>query len=140
MKMLIAVDGSEYTQHVLNYLSKHPAWLTPENQITALTVVLAIPGHAASFLDPAVLQGYYDDSAEAVLAPVRRFFDNSGVAVELAHRVGHAADEIARYAQDHDVDLIVMGSHGHGTFTNLVMGSTATKVLASCKTPVLIVR
>jgi hypothetical protein len=33
-----------------------------------------------------------------------------------------------------------MGSHGHGTLTNLVMGSVATKVLAHCKTPVLLVR
>jgi nucleotide-binding universal stress UspA family protein len=33
-----------------------------------------------------------------------------------------------------------MGSHGHGTLVNLVMGSVATKVLAHCKVPVLMVR
>ena len=37
-------------------------------------------------------------------------------------------------------DLVVMGSRGHGSFVNLVMGSVATKVLASCGTPVLLVR
>jgi nucleotide-binding universal stress UspA family protein len=37
-------------------------------------------------------------------------------------------------------DLLMMGSHGHGTLTNLVMGSVATKVLARCSTPVLLVR
>jgi nucleotide-binding universal stress UspA family protein len=33
-----------------------------------------------------------------------------------------------------------MGSHGHGTIGSLVMGSVATRVLASCKTPVLLIR
>ncbi|MDP4770616.1 MAG: universal stress protein, partial [Limnohabitans sp.] len=37
-------------------------------------------------------------------------------------------------------DLVVMGSHGHGTLGNLVMGSVATQVLANCKVPVLLVR
>jgi nucleotide-binding universal stress UspA family protein len=36
--------------------------------------------------------------------------------------------------------LLVMGSHGHGTLGNLVMGSVATQVLAHCKVPVLLVR
>jgi nucleotide-binding universal stress UspA family protein len=33
-----------------------------------------------------------------------------------------------------------MGSHGHGAVANLVLGSVATKVIAACKTPVLLVR
>jgi nucleotide-binding universal stress UspA family protein len=33
-----------------------------------------------------------------------------------------------------------MGSHGHGALTNLVMGSVATRVLAHCSVPVLLVR
>jgi nucleotide-binding universal stress UspA family protein len=36
--------------------------------------------------------------------------------------------------------MIVMGSHGHGALTNLVMGSVTTKVLAITSVPVLIVR
>jgi nucleotide-binding universal stress UspA family protein len=36
--------------------------------------------------------------------------------------------------------MVIMGSHGHSTLGNLVMGSVATKVLAHCKTPVLLVR
>jgi nucleotide-binding universal stress UspA family protein len=33
-----------------------------------------------------------------------------------------------------------MGSHGHGSLSNLVLGSVATKVLAQCGTPVLLIR
>jgi nucleotide-binding universal stress UspA family protein len=140
MKILIAADGSEYTRHVLNYLSTHQTWLAAINEITVLTVVPAVPPRAATVLAPEVLKGYYDDSAETVLAPVRSFLQERGVTASLVHKVGHAGDEIARYATEHTMDLIVMGSHGHGTFGNMVMGSVATKVLASCKTPVLLIR
>lgn len=140
MKILIAADGSEYTRRMLDYLGSHPSWLDPGNRITVLTVVPPVPPRAASVLAPEVLKGYYDDSAETVLGPVRSFLQSRGVDAELVHTIGHAADDIARYAASHAIDLIVLGSHGHGTFSSLVMGSVVTKVLASCKTPVLIVR
>ena len=36
--------------------------------------------------------------------------------------------------------MVIMGSHGHGLFGNIVPGSVATKVLAGCKVPVLVIR
>ena len=50
------------------------------------------------------------------------------------------ADAIAKLADGGGFDLLMMGSHGHGNLVNLVMGSVATQVLASCKVPVLLVR
>jgi nucleotide-binding universal stress UspA family protein len=47
---------------------------------------------------------------------------------------------IAKLAEDGKFDLVVMGSHGHGAWANLVMGSVATQVLAHCGVPVLMVR
>lgn len=138
MKILLAADGSDYTRHMLDYVASHKAWL--DGEIIVLTVVPAVPPRAAAVLAPEVLKDYYHDSAEAVFGPVRSFLEARGIRAKLEHRIGHAADEIARHAQEQQVDLIVMGSHGHGTFSNLVMGSVATKVLAGCKTPVLLVR
>ena len=37
-------------------------------------------------------------------------------------------------------DLVVMGSRGHGSFVNLVLGSVATKVLSETQVPVLLIR
>jgi nucleotide-binding universal stress UspA family protein len=50
------------------------------------------------------------------------------------------AETIAKTAAEGKFDLIMMGSHGHSNLVNLVMGSVATRVLAHCKTPVLLVR
>ena len=46
--------------------------------------------------------------------------------------LAHAKRIAARY--------IVLGSHGHGALGNLVMGSVATRVVAQCGVPVLLVR
>ena len=53
---------------------------------------------------------------------------------------GKAAAEIASYARKGKYDLIVMGSHGYGAIERLLLGSVVAKVLALCKTPVLLIR
>jgi nucleotide-binding universal stress UspA family protein len=50
------------------------------------------------------------------------------------------AQGILDAADEHRVDLIVMGSRGRGTFANLLMGSTSERVLRYAKVPVLIAR
>ena len=49
-------------------------------------------------------------------------------------------DEIIRYAEEEQIDLIVMGTHGRGGVTRLLMGSVAEKVVRTARCPVLTVR
>ena len=48
--------------------------------------------------------------------------------------------EIVRYAQESDIDLIVMGTHGRGSVGHMLMGSVAEKVVRRSPCPVLTVR
>jgi nucleotide-binding universal stress UspA family protein len=50
------------------------------------------------------------------------------------------AEGILRAARENDADLIMLGSRGRGTFANLLLGSTAERVLRFAKIPVLIAR
>jgi nucleotide-binding universal stress UspA family protein len=59
---------------------------------------------------------------------------------EFAVRPGTPAAEIVRYAQDANIDLIVMGTHGRGLVGHMVMGSVAEKVVRTASCPVLTVR
>jgi len=53
---------------------------------------------------------------------------------------GDPVGEIVAFAETHDVDLIVVGSRGHGTIASALLGSVSRGVLAEAKRPVVIVR
>ena len=48
--------------------------------------------------------------------------------------------EIVKYAREHSVDLIVMGTHGRGGMAHLLLGSVADKVIRTAPCPVMTVR
>jgi nucleotide-binding universal stress UspA family protein len=140
MKVLLAADGSDYTKRMLAYLAAHDELFARGTGYTVITVVPAIPPHAARFLPSETLPGYYADQAEQVLAPIRRFAAQQGWKVEFVQAAGHAADVIAEKASGGGFDLLMMGSHGHSALRGLVLGSVTSGVLAQCTTPLLIVR
>jgi nucleotide-binding universal stress UspA family protein len=54
--------------------------------------------------------------------------------------VGTPAEEIVRYADFCDVDLIIMGTHGRTGIAHALMGSVAEQVVRVAPCPVLLVR
>jgi nucleotide-binding universal stress UspA family protein len=140
MKILLPVDGSEYTQRMLDYVAAHGELFGPQHDYEIFTVVVAVPSRAAHFLDRATVDGYYRDQAEQVLGPARAFAAKHGWKANLSHGVGHPPDVIAQHAQALGADLIVMGAHGHTAFGNVILGSVTNAVLARCKVPVLLIR
>jgi nucleotide-binding universal stress UspA family protein len=53
---------------------------------------------------------------------------------------GNPVEQILEQAEATEADLIVMGTHGHGTFADAMMGSTARRVLRRSTIPVLVIR
>ncbi len=140
MKILVAVDGSPFTKRMLAYLAAHDEWLGEQQSYVVVTAVPAVPPRAAAVLDKELLKSYYDDEAEKVFKPIRTFFSKQKIRAEFVAKVGSPADVIATLAKKGDFDLLMLGSHGHNSLGNLVMGSVSTKVLANCTTPVLLIR
>ena len=140
MKILLAVDGSPFTKRMLAWLTTHEEWLSTPHEFTVLTVVPAIPPHAASMFSSVQLKSYYNDTAEGIFKPIRKFTAKHDLATNYVTKVGHAAEVIAKMADKGKHDMIMMGSHGHGNLLNLITGSVATQVLARSKLPVLLVR
>ncbi|MDN3919336.1 universal stress protein [Roseateles violae] len=141
MKILVAIDGSVYSQRLLDYLAANrEAWLGSSNRCTLLHAVLPVPPHAASMLDRNLLKDYYREEGEKVLQPAREFFAKHGFEAEFVCKVGSPASVISSTAEAEHYDLLMLGSHGHSSLGNLVMGSVATKVMAHCGVPVLLVR
>ena len=53
---------------------------------------------------------------------------------------GNPVEEILKYSEEKNCDLIVMGTHGQGTLVDAMIGSTARRVLRRSPKPVLVVR
>ena len=139
MKILLAADGSDYTRRAVNYLCTHD-WLRRNHALSVFTVVLAVPHRAAAMAGPKLTHAYYHDDAEVALRPVREALAAAGTQAEFSWEIGHPAQAIANKAIEEGFNLVVMGSHGHGSLANVVLGSVATQVLARCKVPVLLIR
>ena len=140
MKILLPVDGSDYTKRMLSYIAAHDELLGPGHEYIVFTAVTPIPPHATRFLDRNTVDDYYREQAEHVLKPVRAFADQQGWKIGVAHVPGHAAEAIAALAEAEKPGLIVMGTHGHSALGNAILGSVASGVLARCKVPVLLIR
>ena len=54
--------------------------------------------------------------------------------------VGRPFSEIIAYAREHDIDIIVIGTHGRGAIAHMLLGSTTEKVVRKAPCPVLTVR
>ena len=140
MRILLAVDGSPYTQKMLDYLAAHPEWLGSSHSYVALTVQPPLPPRAAKALGKDVVGEYYADEAQKVLSAVHQFVETHNLNAQCDSKVGHIADTIAEMADSGGYDLLIMGTRGHGALAKLVMGSVATQVLAQSKIPVLLIR
>jgi len=55
-------------------------------------------------------------------------------------RTGKPFYEINQYAQEENIDLIVIATHGHSGMEHMLFGSTAEKVVRKAPCPVLVVR
>jgi nucleotide-binding universal stress UspA family protein len=82
--------------------------------------------------------------SEALKQFYRKISENlenqSFVLDEVVVKRGNPVDIIIETAEYRSCDMIVMGTKGHSGITNLLIGSTAKKVLSQSKIPVLVVR
>ena len=63
-----------------------------------------------------------------------------GVRFQRQFIVGLPADELVQYAKEHEIDLVVMGTHGRTGLSRLLMGSVAEAVLRRAPCPVLTIK
>jgi nucleotide-binding universal stress UspA family protein len=145
MKILVAVDGSEFTNKAMRYVASHVQLLKDTPELHLLNVHRPLPSalavkNARRLLGDSAVDDYYKEEAEAALAPAEKALNAEGIPFRSSYRVGDVEKEIHAYVRENGIAMIVMGSHGHGTFTSAVLGSVATKILAHTDVPVLIVR
>ena len=139
MRTLIAIDGSEHSTRVVDFITRHPHLLGDRAEVTVLCVATPPPLQVVSALGSGGAAPLPIEVAQAA-EPALTALKEAGIEGSLVERVGDAALEIAQLATDGNYDLVVMGSHGRGLLKRAVLGSVAHKLLGRCSVPVLIVR
>ncbi len=82
------------------------------------------------------LSGYVDES----LAKITKEQIPADIETETMNLHGKPWREIVAFAKGHEMDMIVMATHGLSGFSHAIYGSTAEKVVRKAHCPVLIVR
>lgn len=140
MKILVAVDGSSYSKAAARYLARTFAAFQPPPTIELLHVHAPIPYPiAASAVGKKAVDDYQRETSLEALRGAQAELDKAGIAYSASWIVGDVAEEVARHVRKNAIDLVVCGSHGHGAFVNLAMGSIATRLVATVPAPVLLV-
>lgn len=140
MKILLAADGSRYTKKALAYLVNHEEVAGDGGEVIVLNVQAPVPPRVKGMLGAAAVADYHRSEAEKVLNPIDRFMKRHGIPYRTKWVVGAPGQEILRAAKREKVQLIVMGTHGHGLLGRALMGSVAQTVVTDCDVPVLLVK
>ena len=85
----------------------------------------------------------YDDEARQDrerLEAIAQQFRNLGIEAQPVLGFGHVPRELVRLAKESQVDLLVMGGHGHRGLKDILFGATISKVRHALKIPVFVVQ
>ena len=136
--ILLAVDGSKYSEKAVE-LAKQLA-TAGDDQVVVAHVTELLP---ARFQTYPGLDSELDKEAIELTKGYVAELEEAGITARAELRsaqFGGVARIITNLAEDLDAGLIVMGSHGRGDLTALLLGSVAHKVLHLSNRPVLIAR
>jgi len=138
MTVLVAYDGSDPAREAVEYaLEEHS-----DDSVVLLRVVEVARGATDAGFE--LLRDRLDDRRDTVSSEVaeelEELLDTTDVDVSLETVAGDPANEIVGYADEHDIDHIVVGSSGRGGVSRVLLGSVAETVARRSAVPVTIVR
>ena len=147
-KILIPLDGSKIGEAALPYVEDLVSKLSPsvKVELTLLQVVSVLTHYVGagevmapiSYTEKEMEQ--IQQEARAYLNKVAEGISSEKVSVEVRVGTGNAAKEIIKVADEINVDLIAMSTHGRSGISRWAFGSVTDRVLRGGHKPVLVVR
>jgi nucleotide-binding universal stress UspA family protein len=139
MRVLIATDFSSHADDAVRIVRELPL---PAG--SAIRLVHAIEPFAdVATLNPAAISAFTEAAAAKVkseLEEIAARLRAPGRTVDVAHRLGRAADAIVEEADGYRADLIVIGSRGRRAIKSALLGSVSAEVVDRAPCPVLVAR
>jgi nucleotide-binding universal stress UspA family protein len=148
MKILIATDGSDFSRKAVEKCCE----ILGTGSAAEIKIISLVERVAPMAAEPFAISGDYflrleadlkkqaENAVEEAGEIIRQKFGGGNVTIRTAVFTGNVKRIIVDEAKDFKADLIVMGSHGHGFFDRLLLGSVSDFVVHHAPCPVLIVR
>lgn len=138
--ILVAVDFSNFCEQVLECAAKQVKCSGGK-----AVVVYAVPSYL-EFASDAIPHDYLDkmikeqvaDGKNKMASILPKYFSEGSYSTHIVQ--GYPADAILQVARDTQVEMVVVGSHGHRGVEEALLGSVAEKVIRKSHVPVLVVR
>lgn len=137
-KILVPLDGSTGS-----WKAMRKAILLARDQsaeIAALSVVEKLPHYAATVGEVQDENERQNRYFAELQSKAESLANEQGVNLKTETVVGHPANAIVTYAQEHGFDLIMIGHSGHSGIWGMLLGSTAARVVNQAQCDVLVVR
>ncbi len=147
-KILIPLDGSKVGEAALPYIEGLMSKLSPRVKLEFILFrVVSLRTHYVAAGEVIAPVAYTVEQQEQIQQEARDYLNKVGegirsekVSVEIRVGIGNAAEEIIKAADEINVDLIAMSTHGRSGISRWAFGSVTDHVLRGGHKPVLVVR
>lgn len=138
-RILVPIDGSQFSD-----LAMDKAKELADAFGSKVTLLYVNDFHQYIFnYNPEAEEHYaemFDKVSRDVLESGKKRLADLGDRLKFEIKEGNIANTIVDYANENDIDLIIIGPHGKGKIQRFLLGSVANKVATYSNKPVLIVR
>lgn len=141
MKILVPIDGSKSSKKCVSVAKDFGEKIKADLLIlTVIPETTVFEQYPTNFPYTLEVSKANVERAEFVLTDVKEYLKDYPYSVKAYHTSGNPAHQITKFAEDNNVDLIIMGNRGLGAFSRTFLGSVSNKVINQSKISVLVVK
>jgi nucleotide-binding universal stress UspA family protein len=139
-KILCAVDLSEISAQVADYAKTFAKAF--DAKVMVIYVAPSLTQYVGFHVPPSSIESFVGEIVSGAEKSMDTFIQEHFADVDAEGYVanGYAGEEIIKYANEQQVDLIIMGTHGRRGIDRVLFGSVAEKIVKAAKMPVLTLR
>ncbi|RQD67531.1 MAG: universal stress protein [Desulfonatronovibrio sp. MSAO_Bac4] len=138
--IMCAVDFSEMSAKVASY-----AQIIAKSLGASVNVVYVAPSlsqYVGFHVPPTSIENFVGEIVTGAEKTMDTFVEENFSEINVTGKVlsGYAAEEILNYADNENIDMIIMGTHGRKGIDRVLFGSVAEKIVKAARMPVMTVR